>query len=112
MGDLTRRLPDMIDFPRFYGKFTDLAGTHHVLIADLAPGDVNTEHDYVEMPVSLTAEATLEDLHAFLFAVTGLERLVKIERLAIGASGTPSFCSVDMTVNIYALNEKATANGE
>jgi Tfp pilus assembly protein PilO len=112
MGQLTHRLPDTIDFASFYGEFTDLAAIHHVEVADLAPGDVSTKHDYVKMPVTLKAEATLDDFHAFLFAVTGLERLVKVEVLGIGASGRPHFCSIDMTVSIYALNEKATGNGE
>ena len=110
MGQLTHRLPDTIDFPGFYGTITDLAVTHHILIADLTPGDIRTTSDYIEMPVSLEAEATLEDFHAFLFALTGFERLVKIEQLAISASAKPPSSTIDMTVNIYALNEKAPGN--
>lgn len=108
MGDLDRRLPQDMDVQSFYKSVTDFAQRHNVLISELRPGTPVDEEDHVKMPVSLKAQATFENFHAFLFDVTGLPRLSKLESLSMNVADTPNLCNVDVTMNIYAAQRKAS----
>lgn len=111
IAELDRRLPAAVGFPAFYGTLTECAVGQNVLLAEIQPGSVTDEEDYLRMAVGLRGKTTFENLHAFLFALGNLERLTKVERLSVEPSEEPYLCDIDMTVNIYAASRKESDNG-
>lgn len=101
---LSLQIPDALDFEAFFRSLTALSEEHNVALSTIELGENMRGEGYVALPVSFSAEATLENFHGFLFAMKRLPRLNKVERLTFLATAEPGQCAVDATLMIYAAD--------
>jgi len=103
-SQLNERLPMRIDFQSFYAEFTRIAEREEINLLEVQQQDIHAEPDYLELPIEISAEATYEDLYAFLHALSNMPRLVKVHSIDIGTTDTYSICSIEADLRIYSVN--------
>ena len=107
---LNERLPMRVDYQSFYADLTGIAEREGVDILEMEQLEVRSEPDYVELPIMLEAEATYEDLYAFLYGLSTMPRLVKVHSIQIGMSEEQSICTIEADLRIYSISV-ANADG-
>ena len=111
LDELDRWLPAELDVQAFYEDLTDKASADELSIARIVPGEELAKEAYVELPVQFEGMAKFDRFHAFLFALTNGERLVKLDRLSIDVGDGHGLIDIDMVVKIYAANQEKTVDG-
>ncbi len=101
---LNERLPMRVDYQSFYSTLTNIAEREGVDLLEVTQQDIRSEPDYLELPVAIRAEATYEDLYAFLNGLRTMPRLVKVFSIEIGMTDEIPICSVDLDIRIYSVN--------
>lgn len=102
-----RLVPETLDVVSFYGLLMGAAHDAEVLIDLMEPGTVTEGDEYRFLSLKIEARSSFESLYDFLFRITHLPRLTKVERLQLSATDDPSVCRLELLLNVYAsLPEK------
>lgn len=107
---LARQVPATLDFSGFYGALSATADGAAVLLDRVEPGAVSQGADYQYLSVQIEARGAFEALYQFLFQITHLPRLIKVQRMAIEATGDPGVCTLELSLHVFsALSRGAQA---
>ncbi len=101
---LNERLPMRVDYQSFYADLTHTAELNGVDLLEVQQQTIRSEPDYLELPIEIRAEASYENLYAFLKGLRTMPRLVKVHSIEIGMTDERPICSVDMDIRIYSVN--------
>jgi len=101
---LNERLPMRVDYRSFYADLTSIADQEGIDLVEVQQQTIHSEPDYLELPIEVQAEATYEDLYAFLHKLGLMPRLVKIHSIEIGMSEKQSVCAINLDLRIYSVN--------
>ncbi len=101
--------PPALDFQGFYNAITENAQTHRIHLAETQPGKMEIGPDYTLLPVSIEATGTFRDFSKYLFAITHLPRLTKLDQLSIRSFDDERLCRIRMTITIFAQKGAAHA---
>lgn len=99
---LAKLVPYSMNFGGFYGALTSAATEAHVLLEQVQPGTLNQAESYLVLPVDLAARGGFQHLYDFIFRLTHLPRLTKVEELSLLATEDPGVCTLTMTLHVYA----------
>jgi Tfp pilus assembly protein PilO len=98
---LARQIPHSINFG-FYGGLSGAADDAGVVLEHVTPGTVGQAARYLVLPVEVTARGEFHHLYDFLYRLTHLPRLTKVERLVMLATDDPGACTLTLTLQVYA----------
>lgn len=103
--DLREQLPSKMNFQGFYEMLSERALENNVLI-EITPQAITVSGELAEMPVSISAIASFDDFHRFLFALDNEPRLIKLQSLNVYPAESPNFCRIDMVAYIYSTRKE------
>lgn len=106
---LARRMPRSLDFSNFYGSLTEAAEAAEVVLSGVEPGAVTQAPEYLALPIRLQAQGQFAALYEFVFHLTHVPRLIKVQRLQVKATEDPGTCALDMEVTVFASLPGAAA---
>lgn len=104
---LNQRLPVRVDYQSFYADLTHIAEQQRVDLLEVQQQDIHAEPDYLELPIEVHAEAAYENLYTFLYSLSTMPRLVKVQSINVGMSDEHSICKIDLDLRIYSVNVAA-----
>lgn len=104
-------LPERIQFSAFYRTLAETATKYRLELVETQPGEVRDRENCIEMWVRIRVKGSFKDFYGFLFEVTTLSRLTKVQHLSIKALDPPSLCDVNMTVCIYGARPAEVDHG-
>ena len=110
-ASLESRVPHTMDFQSFYDAVSESAQENELLLSEMQPGELIEQELFAVLPVSIEATGTFEHFCDFLFSVTHMARLAKLEQINIRPSGSAPLCNIRMTFNIFAKLEEASNAG-
>ena len=105
IAQLNQRLPGVMDEREFFLSLNNLADSNRIQIASLKPEISVAKEGFDEMPVKLHAIASFENFHNFLFSVTTMPRLTKIDKLSIEKTDEPGLYNFHMTIKIFSEHQ-------
>ena len=95
------RIPETINFEKFYEEFAAQSAQHHVTLLQVSPGDSRPDGEYHFLPITIEAEAAFGELHAFLFSWGQSGAVMTLEQLSI-QSGTSQTCTINLVLRLYS----------
>lgn len=95
------RIPETINFEKFYEEFTAHAAQHNVTLRQVNPGDSRADGEYQSLPINIEAEAAFGDLHAFLFSWGQSSAVMTLEQLSIQSGAAPE-CTINFVLRLYS----------
>ena len=95
------RIPETVNFEKFYEGFTAQAAGHNVTLRQVNPGEPRTDGEYQYLPITIEAEASFGELHALLFSWGQSSAVMTLEELSI-QSGVDQRCAINLVLRLYS----------
>ncbi len=108
---LQKRLPESERIGQFLADLDALAGRHGVRVNNVRPGRAIREEICTRTPLSFSCEGRFSDLHALLYGLESMERLVRIEEVDMVRDSLETGCTLDVKCNVYMREDDSGANG-
>lgn len=107
IAQLNQRLPGVMNEREFYRSLNNLAQSNQIQVASLKPEVSVAKEGFYELPVKLHAIGSFENFHNFLFSVTTMPRLTKLDKLTIEKTDEPGQYNFHMTLKIFSEHQTA-----
>ncbi|MFC1736053.1 type 4a pilus biogenesis protein PilO [Candidatus Hydrogenedentota bacterium] len=102
--ELDERLPTEMNFEGFLLTLNEVARENDILVSEVRPGPFTRSGKSTEMLVNIVVMASFEDFHPFMYTLSNLPRLTKLDSLVITASENSHLCDIDMSLKIYSAD--------
>lgn len=106
LEEIRNQIPAMIDFQGFYRDLTEITNKRGIRVYQVSPEEVEHKEGHDEMLVTITAQASFADFHAFLNDVSAQSRLTQLERLNVSPAGEAGLCDFEMSLFIFATGKE------
>lgn len=102
LAALRRRLPDSLGVGQFLSSLHAVMTRHDVELSKVTPGDTAAHDLYRKTAMSFRCRGAFADLHAVMYELETMERLVRIEGVSIGGGAAGRSCSMDVACSVYS----------
>lgn len=101
LDSMMKRLPETEQIGDFLAEFDALAAKASVGISKVAQGQSVREEICTRTPISLSCQGSFESLHALLYGLENMNRIVRVERVSINRASLAESCRMDIACSVY-----------
>jgi len=106
LEDYERQMPPEPKLDDFIGQLHEVARAKSVELASVRPGEPVERERYAVLPLQVRADASFAELYEFLYAMSQVPRINKLDRISVHRSGGNGL-SVDLTLHIFMAKAAA-----
>jgi Tfp pilus assembly protein PilO len=101
LEELRERLPESHSAGEFLGDLDAVMARHGVDLSEMTPGTPVHEELCVRTPLQLACRGQFGGLHAVLYEIETMQRLVRIDRASIRRDSLAGKCYMDAACSVY-----------
>jgi len=98
---LNALIPESAEIGKLLKRLNGLIKARHISLISIQPLATVKEALYSRIPIQMTLTGAFADAYRLLCDFEGMDRLVRVERIAIVKVGEGESCKVDLTISIF-----------